>query len=230
MITDQEIEGLSDDADAAFVEFEAIVRASLRDRVAQDTRGWDHEREYVAHILAFVDGRGLPLELPHDPPADDSEFGSWYGPFVRAVDYFKVRTRLSVAEKRKATNAVICLSRDLKTQIGGHIVAIRNIVNDSEASQNKKEAIFRRLANLQEEVDTDRTRTQALMSLFVELTSVIGNAAKNLDPAIERIEKIARIFGRAKAEGEQKTIGAPLERKRIAAPKERPTMDEEIPF
>lgn len=231
MITDEQIDGLPDDVDAAFVAFEAIVRDSMRN--GQDSQGWDFEREYVAHVLAFVDSRRVPIELPHDPPAHDGEFGPWFGAFVRAVDYFKVRARLTVAERRRSGNVVVCLSRDLRTQIGGHIAAIRNIVADSDASESKKDVIYRRLADLQREVDTDKTRTQALMSLLIEVTSAVGKAAENLDPAIERIEKIARIFGRAKADDEQKAIQPPPERKRIAPPKERPAaepVEEEIPF
>lgn len=240
MITDEEIDSLSDDPEAAFVQYESILREQVRKANENpDYRGWDVEREYVAHILAFIDTRAIPLDLPKNPPFDSGDFGSWYSNFIRAVDYYKAVARLQVSARKKENVAVLALTPDFKTQIGGHLTAIRKIVAEAEVSESKRDAIFRRINNLQEEVDRDRTRTEAAMALWLDITSAISKGAKNLDPAIERMERIVKVFAKAKDENEQKALMAPKERKRIAPPTAAPesdarqvskSLDDEIPF
>jgi hypothetical protein len=240
MISDEEIDSLADDYEAAFVQYEGILREAVR--AANSSReypDWDVEREYVAHILAFVDTRGIPLDLPRNPPVATGEFADWYRDFVRAVDYYKAVARLQVSARKRENVAVLTLSPDFKAQIGGHLTAIRRIVVEAELLENKRDAIFRRINNLQEEVDRDRTRTEAALALWLDVTSAISKGAKNLDPAIERIERIMKVFGKAKDENEQATLLAPPERKRIAPPttapepqlpQSRKSLDDEIPF
>jgi hypothetical protein len=86
------------------------------------------------------------------------------------------------------------------------------------------------------EVDRDRTRTEAAMALLLEVTSAIGKGAKNLDPALDRIERIVKVLAKAKDEHETKALMAPPERKRIAPPTTAPAqpqseeMNDEVPF
>lgn len=240
MISDEDIDDLPDDPDAAFVQYEAIVRQELR-RIQRETEnlGWDAEREYVAHILAFVDTRRAPLDLPRNPPFGGGEFGDFYQNFVRAVDYYKAAARLQVSARTKANVSVLTLTPDLKMQIGGHLTAIRKIVDEAELSEGKRDAIFRRINNLQEEVDRDRTRTEAAMALLLEVTGAISKGATNLDPALDQVARIVKVFAKAKEENEQKTLSAPQDRKRLPAPTtplpeaeppKRRSLDEEIPF
>lgn len=181
-------------------------------------RGPRIQREYVAHVLAFVDNRPLPFELPRNPPYEDEQFWDWYQDFMRAIDYYKASSRLQVAARRKRNVTTIALSLDFKTQIGGHLTAIRKIVGEADVSVNKRDVLYRRIANLQEEVDRDRTRTEAVFALWLDTTSAVGKGAKNLDSVFDRIEKIMGVFSKAKDENEQKLLDAPRERKRIAAP------------
>jgi len=227
MISDEEIDSLPDDPEAAFVQYEAILRDAVRNANANtelDYRGWDSEREYAAHVLAFVDLKAIPLDLPRNPPQADDAFHDWYQNFVRAVDYYKALARLQVSARKKENITVLTLSLDFKTQIGGHLTAIRKIVAEAEVSENKRDAIIRRINNLQMEVDRDRTRTEAAMALLLDVTSAISNGAKNLDPAIDRIERIVKVLAKAKDENEMKALTAPQERKRIAPPTIAPEM------
>jgi hypothetical protein len=237
MISDEDIDSLPGDPEAAFVQYEAIVREAVRQANSDGGyRGWDVEREYAAHVLAFVDTRTLPLDLPRNPPADQGEFAMWYLNFVRAVDYHKAVARLRISERKKENVTVLTLSPDFKAQIGGHLMAIRKIVGEADVSLSKRDAIYRRINNLQEEVDRDRTRTEAATALWLDLTSAIGKGAKNLDPALDRVQKIMGVLSKAKDENEQKALEAPTERKRIAPPTipppepPPPELDDEIPF
>ena len=145
--------------------------------------------------------------------------------------------RLQIAARKKEHVSVLVLDPDFKTQIGAHLTAIRKIVGEAEISANKRDAIFRPINNLQEEVDRDRTRTEAAFALLLDLTSAISNGAKNLDPALERVERIIKVLARAKDESETKALTTAKERKRIAPPTTAPELsdfgshpDDEIPF
>lgn len=149
---------------------------------------------------------------------------------------------MRVSSRRKQNVVSIALSLDFKAQIGGHLTAIRNIVGDADLPESKRDAIYRRISRLQEEVDRDRTRTEAIMALWLDVTSAIGKGAQNLDPAIDRLQRIMGAFAKARDENEQKALPSPQERKRIAAPTgeteasaakgwEPPAdLDDEIPF
>ncbi len=238
MITDEELDSLPDDPDEAFVMYEGILRDYVRTANAnQENPDWDMERQYVAQILAFVDTRGIPLELPTNPPDDPHTFSRWYQNFLRAVDYYRAVARLEISRRKKVNVTVLTLSPDFKTKIGAHLTAIRKIVFEANMAESKRDAIFRRISNLQEEVDRDRTRTEAGLALWLDITSAIGKGAENLDPAIERVKKIFDVFAKAKDEAEQKALTSPPERKRIAppttAPEQQPgrgPLDDDIPF
>lgn len=239
MITDDEIDSLPEDDEEAFVRYESIIREAVRrENTNQDYRAWDVEREYVAHVLAFADNRSISVELPRNPPFQEDSFRDWYQDFVRAVDYYKASARLQVSVRRKRNVASIVLSLDLKTQIGGHLTAIRNIVGEADLPENKRDALYRRIASLQEEVDRDRTRTEALVALWLDATSALGKGAKNLDPVFGRLESIMKVLAKGRDENEQKALAAPQERKRLAAPTVRPEPEpwqppeetDELPF
>ena len=62
-------------------------------------------------------------------------------------------------------------------------------------------AIFARIEKLQAEVNRDRTKSEVVVGLWLDITSAISNGAKNLDPTIDRLERIMKIFGVARDDG-----------------------------
>jgi hypothetical protein len=76
MITDEQIDSLSDDNDIAFVQYETIIRKSAQKTINQSN--WQGERVYVTHILAFLDTKPISGNIPNDPPLDDGNFSDWY--------------------------------------------------------------------------------------------------------------------------------------------------------
>ena len=81
LITDDEIAGLPEDDELAFVAYEERLRARLRERSAQ-TPDWSQERDYANHITAFNQAVGLNLPIPDDStPEDSEEFYAWFNRF-----------------------------------------------------------------------------------------------------------------------------------------------------
>jgi len=107
---------------------------------------------------------------------------------------------------------------------------MRELVDKSEVEQDKKEALFSKINALQEEVDRDRTRLDALADLTVTAAGILDTA---LEPINKILNTIARVFHGAQQE-EQKRLPAPKPPKRIEGPKQTPSkrgdMDDEIPF
>ena len=226
MITDDQLDELPEDDLEAFVAFDSILRENLEP--ARMNQGWAAEREYVAYILAFAEARNIDLGVPPEVPEADPGFGSYFDMFQRRVDSFKVKARLELSARRKGSGIIFRVAGNFKTQIGGHLTAIRKIVHEADLSEKKRDAIFRRIEKLQFEVDRDRTRAEAATALWLDISSAIGQGAKNLDPAIERLERIMKVFAQARDE-DTPQLPAPAEQKRIPAPTPPPA-DDDIPF
>lgn len=230
MISDDELDDLSDDDEVAFVQYETIVRAAMeRRRTSQD---WEAERSYASHIIAFLDARPLKFTCGR-PPAGDQDFGEWFTGLLQAIDAEKISLRLKHAARKKQHVSVLTLSIDFKTLISAHLTAIRKIVFEADhLSESKRDALIRRINDFQHEVDRDRTRTEAAMALWLELTSAVSKGAVNLDPAIDRLGRIVKILSLSKDDAETKAITGPPKPKQIAPPKQDPieTEDDEIPF
>jgi hypothetical protein len=231
MITDDELDDLSDDDEIAFVQYEAIVRTSMER--SRNSNNWEAERSYATHMIAFIQGRSIEFTYAR-PPGGDADFGEWFAGFLQAVDSVKVTLRLKHAARKKRHVSVLTLSLDFKTQIGGHLTAMRKIVFEADhLSESKRDALIRRINNLQHEVDRDRTRTEAAMALWLELTSAISKGATNLDPAIDRLERVVKVLSLSKDEAETKTITGPPKPKQLEPPKppsdSETTEEDEIP-
>jgi hypothetical protein len=75
-----------------------------------------------------------------------------------------------------------------------------------------------RIEKLQAEVIRDRTKSEVVVGLWLDITSAISNGAKNLDPAIDRLERIMKILGVARDDDAITRLPAPQEPKQIPAP------------
>jgi hypothetical protein len=228
MITDAQLDELPEDDLEAFVAFDSILKESLTEN--RQNESWYAEREYVNYLLAFVVARNIDVGVSPQVPDADSAFGSYFETFLKKVDSFKVQVRFELSARRRTSGTIFRIAGNFKTQIGGHLTAIRKIVHEADLSESKRDAIFRRLEKLQFEVDRDRTKAEAAIGLWLDISSAIGHGAKNLDPAIERLERIMKIFARARDEDTAK-LPAPPEQKRIPPPSQpQPNGDDDIPF
>ena len=99
MITDDELDDLSDDDEVAFVQYETIVRASMER--SRDSNNWAAERSYATHMIAFIEGRGMELSFTRPPDGDGVDFSEWFSGFLQRIDIAKVRLRLKHASRKK---------------------------------------------------------------------------------------------------------------------------------
>jgi hypothetical protein len=57
--------------------------------------------------------------------------------------------------------------------------------------ESLRERIFKRLNQLQEELDRNRTRIESVSEVFLSITEAISKGAKHLDGAVKLVERLA---------------------------------------
>lgn len=244
-IDDIDVSDLSNHPEEAFLAFEQKLRAALegesqKDRnMYSDNNGnyygsYTPERYYVSSILAFLDEYDLKIDVPDITDLDNDIFQQHFGQFFTKINYAK--TRLAFRKKRidsGTAGTLITIASTYKEEIGKNLETIRKIVNQEVKDQNKKDAIFKKVAALQSEVDRDRTTYDALLGNALELSKTLGECAENLEPAVQKVERIFTAIGKAaervpalpKAD-RPKLISAPKDKARSKVDE----LEDEIPF
>ena len=84
------------------------------------------------------------------------------------------------------------------------------------------------------EVDKSKTRFDAFLARWLDLTNAAAEGAENLEPAVKLLDRVMRILGRAKADHDAGKLPAPEETKKLPGPKTEQSpgsdLDDEIPF
>ena len=123
---------------------------------------------------------------------------------------------------------VIMIASTYKSEIGKLLETIRKIVNQEVHDPKKKDKIFAKIAALQSEVDRDRTTIDALFGQMIDLTKTVGECAENLDPLIDKLERVKKLFW---DNSEKVEILPKKERSKLITKQEAPAeLDDEIPF
>ena len=137
------------------------------------------------------------VSLPVDPsPSEQEEIQKQY--FSLELFYDELRARNIFALEPRLEESTVALDADWKAKVSTWVKHIREIVNKAEIEEGLREGIFRALNTLQSEVDRNRTRMDATAEVWLKLTDAIGQGAKNLEPAVKLLEKLAGAFGKAK--------------------------------
>ena len=229
-LLDPEMKGLPDDPRLAFVVYEARLRPVTRD-AERDTPDTSLPRRYAHSLVAFIRLEGLPISVDM-PPLDDREFWSWYNQFLEHIDYYVVEYKLTHARRRNSDTAMaISFSPGYKEEIAGLLDRIRKIVNQAELERKKKDAIYAKISVLQLEVDRSTTSMGALLSGYLDVMTTIGEGGEKLEPAVKVVERLMRVFQRAKADHDQGQLPPPQEKKQLPPPKaDWDDLDDDIPF
>lgn len=218
MITDEQLANLPDNIELAFTQFEALCRQAME---SQRNNTWSAERRYVAYTLAFIKEHNINFPDMGVIPRNDNDFPTFFSAYISEVDFCCTRIRIRNYKNLSIEPSSVSIHKDFKEEIHKHIQTIRKIVIISDLDDEKQDSILAKLNALASEVDRSRTRLEALTVIWLDLTRAIGEGVENLAPALDRLERIAGIFGGAR-DGE--ALPAPNEQKQLPAPE--PTNDE----
>ncbi|NNF23805.1 MAG: hypothetical protein HKN63_03225 [Rhodobacteraceae bacterium] len=109
-----------------------------------------------------------------------------------------IRARHLFAIEPDLREASVQLDKDWKVKASTLVSHIRDIVAKAEMEEGLREPIMRSLNQLQSEIDRNRTRLDLVSAAWLQLTSAIGNGAKNLEPAVKLVERLSKALGKAK--------------------------------
>lgn len=227
---DPEMKELPDDPRLAFVVYEERLRPVTRD-AERDTPDTSLPRRYANSLIAFIRIEGLPISI-ETPPLHDQDFWPWYNQFLEYVDYYVVEYKLAHARGRSSNIVTaISFSPNYREEITGLLDRIRKIVNQAELEENKKDAIYAKISALQLEMDRSTTLMGAILSGYLDVMTAIGEGGERLEPAVKVLERLMRVFRRAKADHDQGQLPPPEEKKQLPPPKvDWDELDDEIPF
>jgi hypothetical protein len=239
-ISDEEIADLPDDPEDAFIALESIVRERYEKAYSElgDNEGpAELQRRYMSIVLPAVRHYGIS-DLDHwQRPKQGEDPWKVFEGFIADIDYCITALRLTNIERAKLYS--VKLDAAAKIKLRHLLTEIREVVAALDISVTKKDRLYKRVNDLQEEVDRERTREQAFGALLIEACDDIGEAAKKLEPVVRIIERVGRAIGIAKrAEDGQPRLPRPKEPKepkRIEARKPAKSsfekdLDDEIPF
>lgn len=188
------------------------------------------ERHYVSSVLAFLDEFGIEIDVADISELPANEFREHFGKFFNRVNY--ARTRFALRQKRfeqGVAGTPLVLTPGTKEQLNDLIGTIRKIVNQEISDQRKKDAIFRKLRALQEEIDRDRHTFDSVFVLLVDVTDAIGRSADNLEPLLDKVERLKKIF--FDGSKRDKALPNPDRKKQLPKPEKKDfKLDDEIPF
>ena len=196
------LDDLEGNAETAFVTFEERLRSVLKEQQDEDARIYrgddgyyagshSPERYYVSSILAFLDEYGLDIDVEDISDLRDDAFLPRFNEFFNKINY--VRTRFKLRRIRISGGQVgtpISIKSEFKDEIHQHLDVIRKIVNREVSDENKRDKIFDKIASLQNEIDRDRTTTDAVFSRLISLSKVLGDSAENVEPLVQKVERI----------------------------------------
>jgi hypothetical protein len=237
-----DISGLGDNAEEAFVAFEERLRAGLEKAQIEDRRrnedmngnytgSYAPERYYVSSILAFLDEYDLDLKVEDITEVGDPIFLTHFNKFFNTINY--ARTRFMLRKSRIETGAAgtpILIAPNFKDEIHKNLDTIRKIVNQNVQNENKKDAIFKKIAALQSEIDRNRTTVDAVFSRAIDLSKVLGDVSENLEPAVQKFE---RVMAALKDGSERIPFLPKKERTKLLPPQEEmkvEDLNDNIPF
>jgi hypothetical protein len=235
-VTDEELAALPDEPEQRFIELERIVRARYEEGVDQlrsNESNLPLLRRYMSLMLPAAKHYGISELLHWAPPQLDADW-DFYSAFMLDVDCCITTLRLRNFEQN--TRHSVALTADTKTKLREMLGHIRKTVDSLEISVAKKEALFKRINALQEEIDRDRTRLQAFAGLMIEACDDIGEAAKKLEPVVRLVERVGSALGVAKrAEDSRPRLPPRKEPKRIGSQPRKKNgferaVDDEVPF
>jgi hypothetical protein len=229
MSVDNLYENLPEDPEQAFLILEKHFRDECADRVAKA-----HENEnvhvyyvdYIAQVLAAITELGVAAEFDQRVPVIASVDYDTYLNFSKDVKHY--RTILEIRHGRRVQGYSVRFDETTKEKVRHHLKQLRGIFDKLEVDESKREVLFEKLNELEQEVDRDRTRFDRFADLAIETAGVIGEAAER-SKVLNVLDAIARVFWGAKTE-EKKRLPPPVPPKRIAPPPKRDDMNDEIPF
>lgn len=98
------------------------------------------------------------------------------------------------------------IDENWRTKVSTYVTHIREAVRVAEVEDKLRDAIMGRLNDLQHQIDRSRTSLDVVSDVFLAVTEALGKGAKNLEPAVKLVERIAgALTGLRRSQNENST-------------------------
>lgn len=225
---------LPDDPEDAFLHLERSFLEQCEycvNRAGENDPIREYYVEYISKVIAAVTELGINKEFSgrEVPCISDVDYNV-YIDFKREVEHYKTTLKIRRARRKKGYS--VSFDEMTKRKLNHHLLQIRETINKIQIMDDeKRDALFKRIEDLQLEIDKDRTRFEALAALSIEASGVMGEVVEK-SRVLDIMDAISKIFWKSK-QSEPKALARPVELKKISPPKKRSEevdLDDEIPF
>lgn len=207
----QAYQELSEDPGQQFLELAAVAETNFNARLksAQGAKADTLRKAYIGQLNAVSEELGFgELPLPAPGIVNDVEWSNFQGGLTA------VKTKIRIRSHKSAGPDSVLLSRIGKARIEQEIDRLRRIVDESDLSDKKKEALRTKLDELVEELHRQRLSFAKLAAIAAAIAAFLGGSTTTMANGPRAMETIVRILQYV---GEEKQAEE-LEQARLAAP------------
>lgn len=239
-ITQDEVNALPVEPDAAFVALEERARARFDDEMRglnEHAEGYEFEplmHSYMSHVLPAAHRYGIAALQHWQRPNRSTDLNrriAQYREFMDDVDYCVADLKLGAAEA--AREQTIALNAAHRQKLRDLLSEAAGVIDLIDVPVLKKDELRRRLNDLQRAVDRELTSLGAYGALAMSVFKAARDEAVQWEPVVGLVERMGRALGIAKDEEERPKLPPPpkqIEDKSGSKKDQAAELDDEIPF
>ena len=235
-------DNLPDDREQAFLMLESRFKSQFEADVERiedgDTLAYYRQR-YCNQVIAAAKSLEIEHIRDYSLPTDESSIWAFFSRFE--IDVMNLIIQIRINHGRRLKKYSVVLDATAKQKIRHYIEQIRDIVEQSDLPQNKRDVVFKKLSELTLEIDRDRTRFEIVADSVRGFARLSGDVEREgAEPWWKWVKLILGEIDEAKEKEPPPSIPAPEERKRLEPPRKEPPapsnkssrrdLDDDIPF
>lgn len=234
-----DFEAAPDDDQRAFIYLEEKARERLYKNKSEDQNGntyYPRSQDYMTRISGVAAAYGIP-GIEFDPYQNNQELE--FTRFIHAVDYQTAQISALLARDRRK-NSLRLESSD-RAKIRHHIDRIRELVQDSELTEKRKDAILSRATSLEQELEKSKVDTKAILIVASMVLAAAANLKTIEEPLVRAGTAMIELVGNARLDADERQQNElPRPQPKLVAPPKPKTdavqsskvldLDDDIPF
>lgn len=205
-ITQEEIDDLPDDNEAAFLSFVRIARSRLAEATADlDTREqneWEIVNEARHGFMNVVTAAARRYDIRPFSEIDVPKIGQFandtHRQFVADLDHYMTQLLLSDGLRTKRDS--VLLSEQAKQRIKTHLHHLRKQIEKEDMPDKKRQDLFAKLDVFEQELNKRRLSLLAIAKITVEVLAAPGALAGSYDIATKLLSNVMVTVAQEKAQ------------------------------
>lgn len=191
---------LPDDPEAAFVILEQEFRSEYQGEIEKaDNNSWADEArlKYAGQVRAALEELSIDFEFYLPEFTDGQMDYNRFQTFRRDIESLATKIRIRTARARVQNS--VRLDPNTKSKLRQLLEKIKETILELDESDSKREALLRKVAALEAEINRDRTRFEVAAALWIGLCEKTGEGLEKLEPARKWIDSVAGFLAQAKS-------------------------------